>query len=102
MPNSEVALYAEFTSLEGHIDHVRTLIRAYGRRVELEEGNLEFRIFTQRDAPKSFFVYETYRDDAAFQAHISTEYGRIFNEELAPLVIGGASRVTLLDEVPTT
>jgi quinol monooxygenase YgiN len=42
-------------------------------------------------------VYEQYRDQDAFQAHLSSRHGRTFNDALKSLVVGGASRVTFLD-----
>jgi quinol monooxygenase YgiN len=46
--------------------------------------------------PSRFFVYEVYRDDDAFTAHINAPYGRVFNEKLAPLIVEDGSQLTWL------
>jgi len=45
-------------------------------------------------------VFETYRDRAAFDAHVGSAHSVEFNRRLGPLVEGGASRLTWLSAVP--
>jgi len=41
-------------------------------------------------------VYEVYRDDDAFTAHITAPYGRVFNDKLASLIVEDGSQLTWL------
>ena len=52
------------------------------------------------ERPGEYVVFETYRDRAAFEAHLGSAHSVAFNERLAPLVAGGGSRLTWLSPVP--
>jgi len=93
-------LYAEFTAVSGAGDAVASLVAGYRRDVVAEPGNVRFAAHRLREDPERFFVYEEYADDAAFAAHASSAYCARFNEELAPLVVGGGSTLTWLEQVP--
>ena len=96
-----VALYAEFTALEGREQEVALLLAGLTADVHSEPGNLLFEPSTRRGRPGEFFVYEVYRDEAAFEAHISAAYGAVFNVALADLVVGGGSSLTWLTALPS-
>ncbi|MEO5921013.1 MAG: putative quinol monooxygenase [Pseudolysinimonas sp.] len=91
-----VALYAEFTARPGAEDAVAGLVSELTSRVREEPGNLTFAPSTLKDAPRRWFVYEVYRDAAAFQAHITADYGAVFNSSLGPLIEEDGSRLTWL------
>ncbi|HEY5223386.1 MAG TPA: putative quinol monooxygenase [Microbacteriaceae bacterium] len=95
----ERILYAEFTALPGREPRVAELITQLGTRVRAEPGNIVFAVHRKTARPAEFFVYEEYEDEAAFQAHITADYGARFNAELCPLVAGGGSLVTWLDRL---
>jgi len=90
------ALYAEFTALPGAEQRVAELVEGLTALVREEPGNIAFEPYTLEADPAHWFVYEVYRDEAAFQAHITAPYGAVFNAELASLVEGGGSRLTWL------
>lgn len=90
------ALFAEFTALEGCQGSVASLVADLAALVLAEPGTVVFAPYTLRSDPRRWFVYEVYRDDAAFQAHIATDHSVRFNADLAPLVEGGGSRLTWL------
>jgi quinol monooxygenase YgiN len=92
-------LYAQFTAKEGQGDTVAALLRGYGDDVSAEPGNVRFDAHRLADDPQSFFVYEEYVDEAAFQAHVATEHCATFNDAFAPHVVGGASTLTWLNPV---
>jgi quinol monooxygenase YgiN len=92
-------LYAQFTAEKGEGDTVAGLLRGYGDDVSAEPGNVRFDAHRLADDPDSFFVYEEYTDDAAFQAHLATSHCAAFNEAFAPHVIGGGSTLTWLNPV---
>ncbi|GAA4487575.1 putative quinol monooxygenase [Microbacterium panaciterrae] len=93
-------LYAEFQAVPGAGDAVASLVAGYRRDVAAEPGNVRFDAHRLQDDRDRFFVYEEYADDAAFDAHAGSAYCARFNEELAPLVIGGGSALTWLEPVP--
>jgi quinol monooxygenase YgiN len=89
-------LYAEFTAKPGASSEVGTLISGLAEDVRREPGNAEFTVYRERDNPRKFFVFEQYRDEASFDAHISAEYGVIFNQRLSDLIEEGESQLTWL------
>jgi quinol monooxygenase YgiN len=97
-----IALYAEFTAVEGSTDAVVKLIADFATVVRQEPGNLCFDAYQLADEASTIFVHERYADQAAFDTHLASEAGRVFNIALAPLVIGGGSALTMLSpiEVP--
>lgn len=94
-----VILYATFTALPGHAATVAALLAKYAELVRKEPGNVLFDVSCRADAPESFFVYEEYVDEAAFNAHLSAPYGTPFNAELAPLIVEPQSLLTFLTRV---
>ena len=77
-----------------------SLVAGYRRNVRSEPGNLRFDAHRLADDPDRFIVYEEYADEAAFAEHVASAHCALFNEEFAPLVVGGASTLTWLDPVP--
>jgi quinol monooxygenase YgiN len=89
-------LYAEFTARPGSESQVETLISGLAQDVRREPGNAEFTVYRERDNPRKFFVFEQYRDEASFTAHITAEYGVVFNQQLSSLIEEGESQLTWL------
>jgi len=92
-------LYATMKAHPQHRDRVAALLTALAKDVRAEPGNVRFEVFTLTDDPNFFHVEETYRDEAAFQAHMKTEHGRVFNQAIVDLVEGGGSSVVFLEPV---
>ena len=90
------ALCAEFTALPGAETLVAGLVRDFTAKVRAEPGNLAFNPHTLVDEPRRWFVYEVYRDEAAFRNHLASDYGAAFNAALESLVEGGRSQLTML------
>ncbi|MFG2577010.1 putative quinol monooxygenase [Streptomyces sp. NPDC048481] len=95
-------LLAEFTAREGAQDEVARLIGEYAEKVRAEEGNVVFDVYTRQAAPRAFWVFEVYRDEDAFQAHLNAPYGGPFNAALSPLIEEDASVLTFLNPLTTT
>lgn len=96
---TSVILYATFTASAGNVAAVTALLSAYTAAVRKEPGNVLFEALCKADEPESFFVYEEYADEAAFQAHLNASYGAPFNAALAPLIVEPQSRLTFLRRV---
>ncbi|MER6184201.1 antibiotic biosynthesis monooxygenase family protein [Streptomyces sp. NPDC001652] len=92
-------LLAEFTAREGAQDEVSRLLLEYAKKVREEEGNIAFDVYTKAAAPRAFWIFEVYRDEDAFQAHLKAPYGGPFNAALVPLIEEDASVLTFLDPV---
>ncbi|MFE5756542.1 putative quinol monooxygenase [Streptomyces massasporeus] len=92
-------LLAEFTAREGAEDEVARMILEYAAKVRQEEGNLTFEVYTKAANPRAYWIFEAYRDEDAFQAHLKAPYGGPFNTALAPLIEEDASVLTFLDAV---
>jgi len=50
-----------------------------------KEGALRFEVFQQTSRPNHFSVVEIWKDDKAYQAHITAEHTRGFRERLTPM-----------------
>ncbi|MBS0567029.1 MAG: antibiotic biosynthesis monooxygenase [Proteobacteria bacterium] len=94
--STPVVLYATFTATAGNAAAVTALLKDYAVAVRREAGNVLFEASCKADEPESFFVYEEYADEAAFQAHLSAPYGASFNAALAPLIVEHQSKLTFL------
>jgi quinol monooxygenase YgiN len=97
-----VALHAEFTVKPGAEARVAEMVRTLGTHVRAEPGNLEFVPFTEKSNPRHYFVYEIYRDENAFTAHISADYGTVFNAELGSLIEEDGSQLMFLEPLGET
>ncbi|MGC0334464.1 quinol monooxygenase YgiN [Streptomyces sp. SAI-170] len=93
-------LLAEFTAREGAEAEVARLLRDYAHQVRKEDGNLAFDAYTKEARPRAFWIFEVYRDEDAFQAHLNAPYGGPFNAALAPLIEEDASVLTFLHPLP--
>jgi len=94
-----VVLYARFTARPGQAQAVAALLADYAAKVRTEPGNRLFEASCRADMPEAFFVYEEYRDEAAFQAHLAAPYGAIFNAALTPLIVEPHSQLVFLAPV---
>jgi quinol monooxygenase YgiN len=92
-------LHAMFTARPGTADRVAALLRDFAEIVRAEEGNIVFDASRLVDDPDRFFVYEVYRDEDAFQAHLAASAGVPFNAELQELIVEPASILTFLRRI---
>ena len=111
-PPGAVALYAEFAAAPGRGGQVASLIADFAEQLRAlrrahepreatraEPGNLVFSVYRRADEPDRFFVYEIYRDQAAFEAHLAADTGATFNSALKELTVGDGSTLTFLRSV---
>lgn len=92
-------LHATFTARPGEGDRVATLLADFAEVVRAEEGNVVFDASRLVDDPDRFFVYEVYRDEAAFQQHLASPAGGPFNEALQQLIVEPSSVLTFLRRI---
>lgn len=92
-------LHATFTARPGQAERVAALLHDFAEVVRAEEGNVVFDATRLVDDPDRFFVYEVYRDEAAFRAHIAAPAGVPFNAALQELIVEPASVLTFLRRI---
>lgn len=92
-------LYATMRARSGCREKLRVLLIGLAEKVRAEPGCERFVIYSLKEDPDFFHVEESYRDEAAFLAHMATEHGKIFNKAIETLVEGGGSKVVFLDPV---
>lgn len=97
-----VALYAEFTVRSGAEGRVADMMAELTAKVRGESGNIVFDPHTRRENPNAYFVYEIYRDEEAFQAHIAADHSKAFNAELGGLIEEDGSELSWLTPVAAT
>lgn len=103
-----VTYFVRMRAKEGHADEVLELLLENPRRIEQgEEGNVVFAVHRSTQEPNELWLYETWVDEAAVEAHESGEAFKNYKERLRPLidpgtlVFGNAEPVKVLGyEVP--
>jgi len=64
-----------------------------------EPGALAYVFHRAQDDPRQLVLYESYRDDEAFQAHMQTDHMKELQASIAELFDTSAIEVTRLDRV---
>jgi quinol monooxygenase YgiN len=91
-----VTLIATFRAIEGQDSKVLSLIGEYGLAVRAEPGNIFFDIYTEHDDGHAFVIVERYSNQHAFDQHLAGDEGKVFNQQLAPMVEGEGSQLQFL------
>lgn len=97
-----VVLIAQFTARPGKQAAVAALLADLADKVRNEPGNVVFDCYQQSGNTQGFVVYEIYRDQRAFDEHISADYGATFNASLQELIIEPHSTLTFLTPIAET
>jgi quinol monooxygenase YgiN len=93
------ALLAEFTVRPGAEARVAEMVTELADHVRQEPGNVTFAVYTKEADPRAYWIYEVYRDEEAFRAHLAAPYGGPFNAELGDLIEEDGSVLTFLTEL---
>jgi quinol monooxygenase YgiN len=70
------AVAAMWRALEGQQDEVRRILEQVAPLSRAEPGCRMFVVHESPDDPRTFFLYEQYDDESAFQAHAASEHVR--------------------------
>lgn len=92
-------LYAEFTAKPGAEAALARLVQELTDDVRAEPGNELFVPLVRAEDPRRYVVFEQYRDEAAFHAHLGAPYGAVFNGRLADLIEEEGSVLTFLNSI---
>ncbi|MFC7176151.1 putative quinol monooxygenase [Halosegnis marinus] len=72
-----------------------------GEASRAEEGVVEYRVTTDIDDENTVRIVEQYEDDAAVDAHMTSDHFEAFQEEL-PAFVGGDVELVRFDVAETT
>ena len=82
-----VSYFVRMVAKPGQAEAVQELLLTNPRRIEQgEQGNLAFGVHRSTDNPNEFWLYETWVNEAAVQAHESGDAFQQYKEALRPLV----------------
>jgi quinol monooxygenase YgiN len=82
-----VSYFVRMVAKPDQAEAVQELLLTNPRRIEQgEPGNLAFGVHRSTDNPNEFWLYETWVDEAAVQAHESGDAFKQYKETLRPLV----------------
>jgi len=82
-----VVLAVTWVAREGESDAIADLLRRLMALSRAEPGCLQYDVHRDPDDPNSFFLFERYVDDAAFEAHqASPHFRELVLEESLPLL----------------
>ena len=72
---------------EGQEETFLQLFRALKSEMTRHEpGNVYYDLYRSRKAPRTYVVMERYRDEAAFQQHQTSAYGRPLFEKIRAII----------------
>jgi quinol monooxygenase YgiN len=93
---------AYWRAKEGKADRLAEVIEELLEPSRAEEGNVFYQAHRSPDDPQQFYLYEQYRDEAAYEAHQATEhFTRLVKEDAIPELLDERRREfwsTLVDE----
>ena len=82
-----VSYFVRMVAKPGQAEAVKDLLLTNPRRIEQDEqGNLAFGVHRSTDNPNEFWLYETWVDEVAVQAHESGDAFKQYKETLRPLI----------------
>jgi quinol monooxygenase YgiN len=86
-------LTARMTVREGEEERALELFEQLAAASQQEPGNIHYILNRAVDDPRTFLIYEQYRDKAAFEEHGQTDHFKsIALEQLFPLMEGERER----------
>jgi autoinducer 2-degrading protein len=82
-----IAIIVDFVAEPGQGDAVRELLKTQAANsLEHEPGCRYFDLCGDPEDSERFMLYELYDDEAAVEAHRSTDYYAVFREKIDPLL----------------
>jgi quinol monooxygenase YgiN len=82
-----VTYFVRMRALEGREDAVRELLLSNVARIDAgERGSVVFAVHASKQDPREFWLYETWTDAQAVEAHESGPAFKAYKDDLRPLV----------------
>ena len=87
MNNSPVAIAATWVAAEGHEEEIAGILRDLAEATRAEPGCREYRPHRLLENPRHFLIFESYVDEAAFDAHANSDHvKRLVVEKALPML----------------
>ena len=74
MEQKPITVFAKWQVKEGHLDAVLNLFSQLVEQTRREEGNLFYTVHQSNSEPRTFMLYEAYKDEAAVALHRASEH----------------------------
>jgi len=88
MSGEAISFIAVLTAKPGHSDALRQALQALLLPTRQEPGNLDYALFQLRDAPDTFYMRESWRNQEALDAHIALPHFQDFIAQMDSLLAG--------------
>ncbi|WP_432735338.1 putative quinol monooxygenase [Maridesulfovibrio sp. FT414] len=97
-----IILTASITAAEGKDKELEEVLRGLVKGTATEEGALEYRLHRVKGNPVKFRFIEKFKDQAAFDFHLSTDHFKALGEKSVGLTQGEAEMemLELIDSIP--
>ncbi|MES3205702.1 putative quinol monooxygenase [Klebsiella aerogenes] len=86
MRDDTIALIAVLKAKAGQTEALRDALQALLLPTREEPGNLDYALFQLRDAPDTFYMRESWRDQQALDEHIAQPYFQAFIGQMENLL----------------
>jgi quinol monooxygenase YgiN len=85
-PTPPLVMLAVLQARPDQHDQLRAALKALVPLTREEPGCIDYTLFEQADAPGTFYVRESFTDQAALDAHIATPYFQAFAKRFDELL----------------
>ncbi len=94
-PASAITMIAVLVARPGQRDALRQALTALIEPTHAEPGCLDYRLFELTEEPGTFYMRESFADQAALDAHFAAPYFQAFAAQVDTLMVGPPKLVKL-------
>ena len=81
-----ISIIAVLKARPGKTEFLRDALKALLQPTRQEPGNLDYALFQLRDEPETFYMRESWRDEAALEEHIALPHFQAFIGQMESLL----------------
>ncbi|WP_347289763.1 putative quinol monooxygenase [Kluyvera georgiana] len=81
-----ISIIAVLKARPGKTESLRDALKALLLPTRQEPGNLDYTLFQLRDEPETFYMRESWRDEAALEEHIALPHFQAFIAQMESLL----------------
>ncbi|ASG63345.1 MULTISPECIES: putative quinol monooxygenase [Kluyvera] len=81
-----ISIIAVLKARPGKTESLRDALKALLLPTRQEPGNLDYTLFQLRDEPETFYMRESWRDEAALEEHIALPHFQAFIGQMESLL----------------
>lgn len=81
-----ISIIAVLKARPGKTESLRDALKALLLPTRQESGNLDYTLFQLRDEPETFYMRESWRDEAALEEHIALPHFQAFIAQMESLL----------------